>query len=333
MNESNKQAMAMFHAYIDGQLSASAVKQFEFLTDKNPGLKKQVQQQQLIRNKIRREFDIQSNSSDAVARLRLFVNNFAEQDTPIADAKPVDNEPLLDYTHNDTIIEISGDGETEIREFDLPESDTSSWVKARLDKAGASRLHPLVDRVQTLFRSPQQLINSAMISIGLLLVFFLGLLLGGGDNEGSAVEGESVLSAVELLAIDAHRIYAAEKRHAVEVPASDLEHLMTWLSGRLQTKVGPAKFDQQGFQLIGGRLLPSVHKHAAFYLYHNNANQRISLIIRQKPETDQVEMSCKSQSELQVCRWQGKKLVYFLVSGIELDDLSRIASIARKQMP
>lgn len=49
-------------------------------------------------------------------------------------------------------------------------------------------------------------------------------------------------------AIAAHVIYAAEKRHAVEVPASDKDHLQTWLSNRVGLKLVAPDLAAEGFQ-------------------------------------------------------------------------------------
>lgn len=57
-------------------------------------------------------------------------------------------------------------------------------------------------------------------------------------------------------AMTAHALYAAEKRHAVEVAASEKDHLVTWLSNRIERPLGAPDLTAQGFTLVGGRLLP-----------------------------------------------------------------------------
>ncbi|TIL54623.1 MAG: anti-sigma factor, partial [Mesorhizobium sp.] len=80
-------------------------------------------------------------------------------------------------------------------------------------------------------------------------------------------------------AIAAHVLYAAEQRHAVEVPASDKDHLQTWLSNRVGLKLVAPDLAAQGFQLVGGRLLPAGESKAAMLLYEDAKGERISLFV------------------------------------------------------
>ncbi|TIT22671.1 MAG: anti-sigma factor [Mesorhizobium sp.] len=80
-------------------------------------------------------------------------------------------------------------------------------------------------------------------------------------------------------AIAAHVIYAAEKRHAVEVPASDKDHLQSWLSNQVGLKLVAPDLAAQGFQLVGGRLLPAGQGKAAMLLYEDDKGERISLFV------------------------------------------------------
>ncbi len=53
----------------------------------------------------------------------------------------------------------------------------------------------------------------------------------------------------------AHKVYVPEGRHAVEVKAQE-EHLSRWLTRRLNVPVKLFDLREQGFELVGGRLLP-----------------------------------------------------------------------------
>ena len=56
-------------------------------------------------------------------------------------------------------------------------------------------------------------------------------------------------------AVLAHSVYVPEGRHAVEVKAQE-EHLSRWLTRRLDVPVKLFDLRAQGFELVGGRLLP-----------------------------------------------------------------------------
>jgi anti-sigma factor RsiW len=55
----------------------------------------------------------------------------------------------------------------------------------------------------------------------------------------------------------AHLVYAVEVRHPVEVPASEQDHLATWLGRRLQVPLRVPDLRESGYELVGGRLLPA----------------------------------------------------------------------------
>jgi anti-sigma factor RsiW len=75
----------------------------------------------------------------------------------------------------------------------------------------------------------------------------------------------------------AYAVYAPEQRHAVEVGASQQDHLVTWLSKRLNRSVTIPSLAEYGFQLVGGRLLPDEQGPAALFMYQNAAGERLTL--------------------------------------------------------
>lgn len=79
--------------------------------------------------------------------------------------------------------------------------------------------------------------------------------------------------------IDAHRIYAVEIRHPVEVGADEEQHLVTWLTKRLDTQVKAPDLSAEGLRLLGGRLIPSGDKPAALLMYEGENGERVTLLI------------------------------------------------------
>lgn len=80
-------------------------------------------------------------------------------------------------------------------------------------------------------------------------------------------------------AVAAYIVYAAEKRHAVEVPASDEAHMRDWLSARIGLRLVTPDLTADGFHLVGGRLLPAGTGKAAMLLYEDAEGNRISLFV------------------------------------------------------
>ena len=75
----------------------------------------------------------------------------------------------------------------------------------------------------------------------------------------------------------AYAVYAPEQHHAVEVAASQGDHLVTWLSKRLNRSLTIPSLHEYGFELVGGRLLPGENGPAAQIMYQNANGERLTL--------------------------------------------------------
>ena len=67
----------------------------------------------------------------------------------------------------------------------------------------------------------------------------------------------------------AYAVYTPEQRHPVEVAASEEEHLISWLSKRLNRPLSVPSLQEYGYSLVGGRLLPGEAGPAAQFMYEN----------------------------------------------------------------
>ncbi|MFM0596597.1 MULTISPECIES: anti-sigma factor family protein [Paraburkholderia] len=77
----------------------------------------------------------------------------------------------------------------------------------------------------------------------------------------------------------AYAVYTPERRHPVEVAASDEEHLITWLSKRLNRPLSVPSLQEYGYSLVGGRLLPGEAGPAAQFMYENAGGARLTLYV------------------------------------------------------
>lgn len=114
-------------------------------------------------------------------------------------------------------------------------------------------------------------------------VILVGLGIGAGWFVRPIFDTQPAPSARLIAdAVNAHTVYVAENRHAVEVASSESEHLSSWLSNRLDTNLGMPDLDSEGFTLVGGRLLPGeadIGGRAAQLMYENAAKQRITIYV------------------------------------------------------
>lgn len=123
--------------------------------------------------------------------------------------------------------------------------------------------------------------RSAVLVWSMRIAAVLALLLVGGTGgwllRQSTSDREAPQIALARLAIEAHRLYAVEVRHPVEVAAGEEAHMTAWLSRRLGKPIKPPALAGAGFRLVGGRLLPADDKPAAQFMYENAGGQRLTL--------------------------------------------------------
>ncbi|NIF52333.1 anti-sigma factor [Burkholderia sp. Ax-1724] len=77
----------------------------------------------------------------------------------------------------------------------------------------------------------------------------------------------------------AYAVYSPERRHPVEVAASEEEHLINWLSKRLNRPLSVPSLQEYGYALVGGRLLPGEAGPAAQFMYENAGGARLTLYV------------------------------------------------------
>lgn len=80
-------------------------------------------------------------------------------------------------------------------------------------------------------------------------------------------------------AVLAHAVYAPEIRHPVEVTAQEQQHLVQWLSKRLDKPLKVPDLTPHGFHLMGGRLLPGEAGARAQFMFQNTMGQRVTLYL------------------------------------------------------
>lgn len=113
-------------------------------------------------------------------------------------------------------------------------------------------------------------------------VVLVGLGLGAGWFARPLLDARPASATLIADAVNAHTVYVAENRHAVEVASADSEHLSTWLSNRLDTTLGMPDLSGEGFSLVGGRLLPGEPEtggRAAQLMYEDATKQRITIYV------------------------------------------------------
>jgi anti-sigma factor RsiW len=153
------------------------------------------------------------------------------------------------------------------------------------------------------------------------------LLLFGGLG-GWFLRGETAPTAMADLgqqALEAHTVYAVEIRHPVEVPGSDKSHLQAWLSKRVGTAFTVPDLTEQGYALLGGRLLSGDEGPAAMLMYEDQEGQRVSVVLA-APGTDmETALKVQQQGKLIACTWQDGKLAVAVAGEMARDPMLVLA--------
>ncbi|BAO88787.1 MULTISPECIES: anti-sigma factor family protein [Caballeronia] len=130
----------------------------------------------------------------------------------------------------------------------------------------ADQTEPQVVRLRPRSRE-RYLIAACFLVVGIACGYLMHMLLPALGEKPRFAERADI----------AYAVYAPEQRHAVEVAASQQDHLVTWLSKRLNRAVTIPSLAEYGFQLVGGRLLPDEEGPAAQFMYQNAAGERLTL--------------------------------------------------------
>ncbi|MEP6970827.1 MAG: anti-sigma factor [Betaproteobacteria bacterium] len=123
------------------------------------------------------------------------------------------------------------------------------------------------------------------MAAGVLCAFGLGWMshgrfapAAGGALAQLAAQRSGVREFVHQASV-AHMVYAPEVRHPVEVTAAQQEHLVQWLSKRLQRPLKVPDLSAEGYELVGGRLLPGSDGARAQFMFQDKAGERITLYL------------------------------------------------------
>jgi anti-sigma factor RsiW len=131
----------------------------------------------------------------------------------------------------------------------------------------------------------------------------------------------------------AHVVYTPEIRHPVEVSAKDEQHLVAWLSKRLHADIRAPNLTAQGYQLIGGRLLPSTNRMAAQFMYEREDGARATLYVRQGAwENETTAFRFERDGSLGVFYWIDGPMGYALSGDLKRSELQVLSKSIYEQL-
>ena len=166
-------------------------------------------------------------------------------------------------------------------------------------------------------------------------VLLVGLGLGAGWFIRPLIEAQPASATLIADAVNAHVVYVAENRHAVEVGSDDSEHLSTWLSNRLDTRLGMPDLAAQGFSLVGGRLLPGEPEkggRAAQLMYENTAQQRVTIYVTAALPDREPAYQFTTYDGAEAFYWANARITCTVVGTLPQDEMKAVAGAVYSQL-
>jgi anti-sigma factor RsiW len=170
-------------------------------------------------------------------------------------------------------------------------------------------------------------LNWPQMAAAAVITLALGTGAGWGLREfDRPPESDSLIAS----AVTAHALYVNENRHAVEVAAADRDHLVSWLSNRVARPITPPDLAPEGFELVGGRLLPAVYDEAeigpaAQLMYQNAANDRVTVYITAAIPNEKNAYEFSSRENLDAFYWSNDRITCTVVGNLPEAEMKAVA--------
>ena len=169
---------------------------------------------------------------------------------------------------------------------------------------------------------------AAILVVGVALGMALHPLVFRGP--GAAMANAS---AFPMRAARAHAVYVSEVRHPVEVDASQQDHLVAWLSKRLGTSLRVPVLAEEGYSLLGGRLLPGPDGAVAQFMYQDASGSRLTLYVSRRAGVESpTAFRFAQQGKVSVFYWIDRDFGYALSGDVDRPALARVANVVYRQI-
>lgn len=195
---------------------------------------------------------------------------------------------------------------------------------------GAVADEPLPERLRAAGIASRQSRKRWMIPVAASIAW-LAVGLAGGWLANDRLGGQALVEAsrhVAEEAMSAHRVYAVEVVHPVEVFAGQEAHLVKWLSKRLGHDIRTPDLAALGFNLVGGRLLPAEGgEPAAQFMYEDRAGRRVTVYVSLYNSGQETAFRYQEVQGAGTFVWLEPEMGYAIAGDIPRDPLLAISKI------
>jgi anti-sigma factor RsiW len=153
------------------------------------------------------------------------------------------------------------------------------------------------------------------------------------DSPAPPLAQATSAAPLAMRAARAHLVYASEVRHPVEVDATQQDHLVKWLSKRLGTELKVPVLATEGFELLGGRLLPGPEGPVAQFMYQDGSGKRLTLYVSARSKGEgPTAFRFAQEGSVSVFYWIDGNWGYALSGDIDKPALSRVSTSVYRQL-
>lgn len=165
-------------------------------------------------------------------------------------------------------------------------------------------------------------------------IFAIGAASGSVTSINLMGSETALIQAAELSASSQTNflVYASDKRHPIEVGADQKEHMLTWLSKRVGEPIAAPDITDEGFTLIGGRLVTYAEKPAALIMYENLKGERLTLMVGHNENNRDTSFRFNDKDGVQTLYWIDGPLGYALSASIGRDRLQAVAHSLNRRL-
>ena len=170
-------------------------------------------------------------------------------------------------------------------------------------------------------------------SMAASLFLMIGSGLIGWFSHGVIQPSQQNTPEFANLAISAYEVFSVEVLHPVEVGADKKDHLVAWLSKRVNHSIKLPELENYGFKLLGGRLLSmQAGRPAAQFMFENKQGKRITWLISKSPVYKDHAFFFKNEKSINSYYWMDSNVAYSVSGEMDKDSLHQLSQGIYKQI-
>lgn len=165
----------------------------------------------------------------------------------------------------------------------------------------------------------------------------VALILAGGAGgwwlHGIEGDRDPAVAGLAEGAAAAYAVFTPEVLHPVEVTAENEAHLVKWLSKRLGAPLRAPSLLDQGYGLVGGRLLAGRRGPVALFVYEDRGGERLTVYVRRSgSESGETAFRYAARDQIGVFYWIDGPLGYAIAGEISRPRLLEVANAIYRQI-